>query len=154
MNEIIKGMANASEAIQENFEELSQAKTSHDTRLTTVEQNISLLESPSYLIPCTLQNNWTQVSYNRLAYNRIAPGIPLVVLAGTVQDGISTKGTVITTLPIGYRPRSPMRVIAYRANDGSNANFVLDRDGELHFAQDHQSGVFRFSIVFYTDEEI
>ena len=40
MNEIIKGMANASEAIQENFEELSQAKTSHDTRLTTVEQKV------------------------------------------------------------------------------------------------------------------
>ena len=40
MEKIIKGMANASEAIDNNFEELSQAKTSHDTRLTTVEQKV------------------------------------------------------------------------------------------------------------------
>ena len=36
MNEIIKGMANASEAIQENFEEQGE-------KITAVEQNIDLL---------------------------------------------------------------------------------------------------------------
>lgn len=39
MNEIIKGMANAAEAIQENFEELDGVPA----RLATVEQNIDLM---------------------------------------------------------------------------------------------------------------
>ena len=54
MNEIIKGMANASEAIQENFEEQGE-------KITAVEQNIDLLSQKvvagkySYIQPMAQQ---------------------------------------------------------------------------------------------------
>ena len=70
MNEIIKGMANASEAIQENFEELNQSKTSHDTRLTTVEQNIDFVDITSGFSFASGVTNFYAYKFGRVAFLR------------------------------------------------------------------------------------
>lgn len=45
MEKIIKGMANASEAIQGNFEELSQGRQNSDTKLSELEAAVQNLNS-------------------------------------------------------------------------------------------------------------
>ena len=122
MEKIIKGMANASEAIDNNFEELSQAKTSHDTRLTTVEQNVDLLQldavkklygTGTTLTINAVKNNWNTFIVNssnnptttyqiRVAGNRL--GIAVVAKTddsnGTVLL-IDASGTSVHTLANG-----------------------------------------------------
>ena len=87
MEKIIKGMANASEAIDNNFEELNQSKTSHDTRLTTVEQNIELLDFSDSLNTITGVTNLTALKVGRLhmitfTYKPVETGFTIGVISG------------------------------------------------------------------------
>ena len=63
MNEIIKGMANASEAIQENFEELGE-------RLETVEQNIDFADISSGFSPGSGVTNLYAYKFGRVVFLR------------------------------------------------------------------------------------
>ena len=80
MNEIIKGMANASEAIQENFEEQGE-------RLETVEQNIDLLDFSDSLSTKTGVTDLTALKVGRLhmmtfTYKPDETGFTIGVISG------------------------------------------------------------------------
>ena len=94
MEKIIKGMANASEAIDNNFEELNQSKTSHDTRLTTVEQNIELLNFSDSLSTITGVANLTALKMGRLHM--------ITFTYKPEKTGFTTS--VISEIPAEYRP--------------------------------------------------
>ena len=87
MNEIIKGMANASEAIQENFEEQGE-------RLETVEQNIDLLDFSDSLSTKTGVTDLTALKVGRLH---------MITFTYKPDQTGFTIG-VITGVPAEYRP--------------------------------------------------
>ena len=89
MNEIIKGMANASEAIQENFEEQGE-------RLETVEQNIELLDFSDSLTTKTGVTDLTALKVGRLH---------MITFAYKPDETGFTIG-VITGVPAEYRPNT------------------------------------------------
>ena len=87
MNEIIKGMANASEAIQENFEELGE-------KITTVEQNIELLDFSDSLTTKTGVTDLTALKVGRLH---------MITFTYKPDQTGFTVG-VISGMPAEYRP--------------------------------------------------
>jgi len=85
MNEIIKGMANAAEAIQENF-------TEQGGKITAVEQNIAKLNSFIYMetIPSGDEVKWFDLPSNtilRITAHYNADGGLLDVIAVRTTDG-------------------------------------------------------------------
>lgn len=72
MNEIIKGMANAAEAIQENFTEQGE-------KITAVEQNIDLLQYGTVLV-LTMVANIRQLI--PVTFDKEMNEIPVVVCTG------------------------------------------------------------------------
>ena len=100
MEKIIKGMANASEAIDNNFEELSQAKTSHDTRLTTVEGDVDLLKVSNIYDQIT----WSETGSfsRRVVY--IYPLLRLVYIHAWVDVTDPQTQKWICQIPAPYRP--------------------------------------------------
>ena len=87
MNEIIKGMANAAEAIQENFEE-------QGGKITAVEQNIEFLNFRDSLSTITGVTNLTALKMGRLH---------MITFAYKPTDtGFTTD--VISDIPAAYRP--------------------------------------------------
>ena len=87
MNEIIKGMANASEAIQENFTEQGE-------KITAVEQNIELLDFSDSLTTKTGVTDLTALKVGRLH---------MITFAYKPDETGFTIG-VITGVPAEYRP--------------------------------------------------
>ena len=83
MNEIIKGMANAAEAIQENFEEQGE-------KITAVEQNISLLNPIpiSKTFTLTFADGYATVSASDL-------GVADVAAHYWIVQGYYTGGSLI-----------------------------------------------------------
>ena len=93
MNEIIKGMANASEAIQENFEE-------QGGKITAVEQNIALLQ---------YKNIWEELAWSQNAtfsYRVVTPIEPfrLIYVHFSCEVSTATNSQWIFELPVQYRP--------------------------------------------------
>ena len=78
MNEIIKGMANAAEAIQENFEEQGE-------KITAVEQNIDLLSQKAVAGQQTVKTTNAQV-YVEFMLN--------------YPDGHTYENTTVTASPV------------------------------------------------------
>ena len=91
MNEIIKGMANAAEAIQENFEEIDEHLAE------TVSDDVHGLAWTDY-IELTLLNGWT----GSLRVRKNA--MDMVFIYGEITPGVTSRGTTIASVPSGYRP--------------------------------------------------
>ena len=87
MNEIIKGMANASEAIQENFEEQGE-------KITAVEENIEFLNFSDSLSTITGVTNLTALKMGRLHM--------ITFMYKPTSTGFTTN--VISDIPAAYRP--------------------------------------------------
>ena len=88
MNEIIKGMANAAEAIQENFEEQGE-------RLETVEQIVYFTNDVSYGSNIT----WSARTFQYLS------GFKLVYIAFQAEfSSAQASGVLLFTIPEAYRP--------------------------------------------------
>lgn len=85
MNEIFKGMDNAAEVINDNFEELKAGK-------------VSKKQEP--WIEPSMINGWVNFSddYNKFGFFKDEMG--MVHLKGMIKSGDG----VIFTLPVGYRP--------------------------------------------------
>lgn len=69
----------------------------------------------------TLVNSWvptTNVNYESPGYMKDQMGF--VHLKGTIESGITTTGTTIFTLPVGYRPAKYVAFPAISSADGSS----------------------------------
>ena len=106
MNEIIKGMANASEAIQENFTEQGE-------KITAVEQNIDLLTDKVQGFALSLQ------------FTNGATIIPMSELGNEAPDKYVWQASVVRsvsagTLAISIEPTSTALNIYLRTMDNTS----------------------------------
>ena len=145
MNEIIKGMANASEAIQENFTEQGE-------KITAVEQNIDehLAENaseskaghiklPEPWTDLTLQNGWVAAGNVRVFKDPFG----IVYLEILASEGTSTSGTVITSLHSKF---CPTETVTFRIDSGA---MTISTDGKVRFSGNHSvAGLLIINIVF------
>ena len=76
------------------------------------------------------ENGWTSTGGSTvLRYFKSTIGI--VYLSGQARSGTISNGTVITTLPIGYRPTVPIIAASVRTNDGTYVRVDIGIDGAI-----------------------
>lgn len=88
------------------------------------------LDGESWTAP-TLQNGWVNYGsvFATAGYRKLPSG--LVVVKGLVKDGTVTSGTVIFTLPVGYRPMEKLIFPSLNNNNvsrvdvGSNGDVIV-----------------------------
>lgn len=94
--------------------------------------------SPGNFMALTLQNSWiprTSTGAASPGYAKYADG--LVMLRGSIAGGTATNGTVIATLPAGYRPDATE--IFPIQNNGSEARLDVYTDGRVMINGDGSS---------------
>lgn len=96
-------------------------------------------------IDSVLQNGWVHGA-NRLQYFKDDFGI--VYLQGEIKDGVIAKDTTLSTLPVGFHPKSSTPTSAYKANDGTFAGVVIGTDGAVLLHGLSVTGVLRINTSF------
>lgn len=78
----------------------------------------------------TLLNSWVNYGapYNTAAYMRTDDG--LVLLRGAIKSGTTTAGTVLFTLPVGFRPAGGTIEFATVSN-GAIGQIDVETDGDV-----------------------
>lgn len=78
----------------------------------------------------TLLNSWVNYGapYNTAAYMRTDDG--LVLLRGAIKSGTTTAGTVLFTLPVGFRPAGGTAEFVSVSN-GAIAQIDVETDGDV-----------------------
>ena len=92
-----------------------------------------ITDKPIALINATLQNGWTGSLY----YRKNAIGRLELLTYPDVGVGVTNVGTIIATLPSGYRPLSTTPVSVYNNSTGLilPSCFTLGENGELRIRQ-------------------
>lgn len=94
----------------------------HNAIVETITSHLadfaSLLEGGEVLT-ATLQNGWT----NTLQYSKDDLGY--LWLRGNITSGVITAGTVISTLPEGFRPGRITPILAYRSSGAGGFGGVM-----------------------------
>lgn len=82
--------------------------------------------------PMFLQNNWINFnSTNRSPATFTKTSSGMIMLKGLVKSGTATSGTVIATLPEGYRP--PYNMVFQNAANGSPGRVDVWSDGTIRY---------------------
>ena len=78
----------------------------------------------------TYNNGWDDFDSTK---TEISSRNGVVYIRGSIKGGETTKGTVITTLPIGYRPLSKeyITTISFNGTSYNNALLTLETNGDL-----------------------
>ncbi|WP_107942980.1 phage tail protein [Metasolibacillus fluoroglycofenilyticus] len=134
-------------------------KVNHQIPTTFERTMINNVFSPWYKIiitsnltwiEATPQNGWQQPmeQYMRLQYIRDSLGI--VHVRGEILGGAIIKDTIITTLPVGYRPTSTIPIQVIRANDASFCPIQINSRGEITIMQSlSATSTLRFNSNFF-----
>lgn len=112
------------------YQEMGTNVDKIDTKLKGNSDNISLKANKALeaWITATLQNGWTgtfQYAKNDLGQ---------VSIEMTLGTGVVANRTIITTLPVGYRPRIGMAFVVYKANTppyDTNIGIAIDPNGSV-----------------------
>lgn len=102
---------------------------------------------PWITVPTPLSNSWVALnaaSYNAPAY-RITPE-GRVYVRGAVKDGTDTTGTVMFTLPSGYRPSREERFVI--SSNGVFGEVAIQTDGDVVLITGDSANVFLDNISF------
>jgi hypothetical protein len=98
-------------------------------RVSVLENKKADKDNPAWLTP-TLLNGWSSSSVKYLKMND-----ELVVIRGITTGGVVAPGTLLFTLPVGYRPGN-LTEIRVRSSNGSgvespNATIMIDSAGQV-----------------------
>lgn len=109
---------------------------------------VSVVTSSMTWIEATPQNGWQQhPTTNKLKFTKDDMGF--VHLKGELADGSYVSGTVITTLPQGYRPVSPTTTTGIITHDMSIGTVVISEIGSVRIYNLARSGYLNISTSFY-----
>ena len=117
--------------IEERIGDLEQDLDSHKAEIATQEE-LGHVKLPENWIEATLQNDWTQpgTSTSRLSYYKDEFGT--VTIAGQCTVGVDASGTVVTSLPSGYRPRASLPILIHNVSSGNTIGVLqITSNGEL-----------------------
>jgi len=98
-----------------------------------------------------LQNNWTgEIHYQKINEHGV------IGIVGRVSLGTNAVGTVIGTLPAGFRPFTNMAVnlLLYHESTGTipNGRLIINSNGNIVVAQTlDKTGYVQFNTLFNAD---
>lgn len=80
-----------------------------------------------------LQNGWVAYGTGQATLKFIKTAAGLVNLYGAIKDGVTTNGTLLTTLPTGFRPSEILRfcVLVVNAGTPQPAQITIETDGSV-----------------------
>lgn len=134
------------ETLNTNQQETTTQLAQHELQQAT-QSDLGHVKLSENATVCTLVNGWTHVStIEQLRYSKDFDGF--VYMSGGITGGTTTIGTIITTLPVGYKPRHNTQLIVVRANDASIAAFNIGTNGEISIISNTATGVFRINVMF------
>ncbi len=98
----------------------------------------------------TLQNSWAAYggSYSTPQYTKAADR--LVTLKGLIKSGTTTAGTIIATLPEGYRPSATVLYTGVSVN--AYCRIDIDSSGNIIFQTGSNTWLSLDNITFYADK--
>jgi prepilin-type N-terminal cleavage/methylation domain-containing protein len=108
---------------------------------------IAFAPASTTFTPLTLLNGWTNYSPgNWQSASYALDGAGRVQLAGLINNGTTTSGTVMATLPAGYRPDAYSHIL----NDVSNTptHFSIDSSGNI-LAKGYGNGYLSLQQMFF-----
>lgn len=98
-------------------------------------------------INCTFENAWaTTGATSGLKYFKSTTGI--VYLTGQAKDGAFASGTIVTTLPVGYRPTTTITIPALKVNDSSYIRLDVGADGTVKVFGLSSTGIININTSF------
>lgn len=83
----------------------------------------------SDLIPLTLANSWVNYGANEEPARCYKDATGTVFVSGLIKDGTTTGGTLITTLPVGYRPAKTQGFSV--GLSGSSGSVLISPNGQI-----------------------
>lgn len=114
--------------------------------INTLETQVT---TPSVLTP-TLINGWSNLAngYKGACYYKDKIGI--VHLSGVITSGTVSTGTVVFTLPEGYRPSATL--IFFQSSNGAMKRIDLKNDGTLTLGEDFNLGYLALDGISFRSE--
>lgn len=101
----------------------------------------------------SLQNGWVAFGAGQATLKFIKTTDGMVTMYGAIKDGDRVNGTLIATLPVGFRPSEILRLGVFVINAGTPqpAQITIEADGSvrLNFAQ--ASDQLNINVVFPAD---
>lgn len=96
----------------------------------------------------TLQNSWVNYGsgYDTVGYMKDSLGF--VHVKGMIKSGVTTLGTLLFTLPAGYRPSGHSYIVSGFNNGGTVAAFEIRSTGEFNLLNGNATYTGMGHIVF------
>ena len=98
-----------------------------ETKVSVVERGKANKNQMSWIAP-TLLNGWVNLGGVTATSGYYKDEFGLVRLRGYIKSGITTQGTILFTLPLGYRPAATEGFMVY-ANDGASIGTISISSG-------------------------
>ena len=91
-------------SVEQELAAVKSADTAQASRITSVEQQLTLISGAPVTFAPTLLNSWVNfgAGYGPVKYWKGPDN--MVHIGGLIKNGVTSEGTVIFTLPSGFRP--------------------------------------------------
>ena len=134
---VLSSLGKLQKQISDNLSTLSTHIADVVSHITSAERTLwnskqNAIVSPT-LQTATLQNGWVDQGspYATVGYYRTVEG--MINLQGVIKSGTITDGTILFTLPEGFRPTTS-KIVRAMANNGTTINIVyinISTDGKV-----------------------
>ena len=92
--------------------------TSHASRITSVEQQLTLISGAPVTFAPTLLNSWVNYGEGFAPVKYWKGPDNMVHITGLIKNGVTSDGAVIFTLPAGFRPTFKEILIVFVSGGG------------------------------------
>jgi hypothetical protein len=125
-----------------------------DGYLNNLDTRITSITGAKVFTDLTLQNGWTPTPlYTKPGYTKTADGF--VHLRGNAKSGGASSlpdGTLLATLPSGYRPAASGEFVISKSTAGGGAFLGIDTSGNISvYGMSGASYLSLESVTFYAD---
>lgn len=139
---------NGAEVFRDDTVTIEVTAKQGSTPITTVSEATATI--PKWT-ECEMQNGWTDYhpAWSGAEFTKTSAGV--VMMRGMIKAGTTTSGTVICTLPSGFRPDNGT-LIFFTATAGTTAGRLdVETDGDILYRVGHASWESLSAITFATD---
>ena len=104
VNDIDTSLTPRITSVEQELAAVKSADTAQASRITSVEQQLTLISGAPVTFAPTLLNSWVNfgAGYGPVKYWKGPDN--MVHIGGLIKNGVTSEGTVIFTLPSGFRP--------------------------------------------------
>ena len=124
-------------SVEQDLVAVKSTDTSHASRITSVEQQLTLISGAPVTFAPTLLNSWVNFGEGFAPVKYRKGPDNMVHIGGLIKNGVTSEGTVIFTLPSGFRPEfKEIFTIAQdntigRIDVNDNGNVIVVRAGAV-----------------------